>query len=65
VHSALAKRRPGDAVSITFVGRSGKPTTARMTLAANPHVDVVPIESAGGTLTDAQRTFRQRWIGAK
>ena len=29
------------------------------------NLEVVPVESAGGTLTGAQRTFRERWLGPK
>jgi predicted metalloprotease with PDZ domain len=65
VQTALAKHQPHDAVSIVFVDRAGRSTTGRVTLAASPHVEAVPVESAGGALTDAQRTFRQRWLGAK
>ena len=28
-------------------------------------VEVVPVESAGGVLTPAQRAFREDWLGAK
>ena len=35
-----------------------------MTLAEDPHLEVVPAEH-GGTLTAAQKTFRDRWLGAK
>ena len=65
VLAVLAARRPGQTIGVTFVTRGGRTTTGRITLAANPHLEVVPIESAGGTLTDAQRTFRQHWLGAK
>jgi len=33
--------------------------------ASRGRVDVVPVESAGGTLTPAQREFRASWLGAK
>ena len=66
VQTALAKHQPGDAISIVFVDRRGESTTGRVTLAGNPHVEAVPVEStSGGMLTDAQRTFRQRWLGSK
>ena len=38
--------------------------TARVTLAEDPHLEVVPAEH-GGTLTAAQKAFRDRWLGAK
>jgi predicted metalloprotease with PDZ domain len=33
--------------------------------ASRGRVDVVPVESAGGMLTPAQREFRDRWLGSK
>jgi predicted metalloprotease with PDZ domain len=33
--------------------------------ASRGRVDVVPLESAGGALTPAQREFRDRWLGPK
>ena len=33
--------------------------------ASRGRVDVVPVESAGGVLTPAQREFRDRWLGPK
>ena len=65
VQHLLSRHQPGDVMTIGFVERSGKSVAAKITLTADPHVEVVPIESAGGTLTDAQRAFRQRWLGAK
>ena len=37
--------------------------TASITLAEDPRFDIVPVESVGGVLSAAQRTFRQRWLG--
>ncbi len=66
LQGALAKHQPGQEISIAFTDRRGRSNTARVALTANPHVEVVPVEStAGGTLTEAQRTFRQRWLGAR
>jgi hypothetical protein len=47
-----------------FVDRTGVAKTAGVTLAEDPHAEVVPVES-GGTLTPAQKAFRDRWLGAK
>jgi S1-C subfamily serine protease len=65
VRLALAKHRPGDTIGVVFTDRAGRTASGKMTLAANPHVEVVAIESSGGTLTGAQRAFRDRWLGAK
>jgi len=53
-----------ESIPIVFTDRTGSSRTARVTLAEDPHVDVVPAEQ-GGTLTPAQRAFRDRWLGAK
>jgi hypothetical protein len=64
VAAALARRKPGDTIQIAFVDRTGSARTARVTLAEDPHMEVVPAEH-GGTLTAAQKTFRDHWLGAK
>ena len=64
VASALARRKPGDTIHIAFVDRTGSARTARVTLAEDPHIEVVPAEHSG-TLTTAQKTFRDHWLGAK
>jgi predicted metalloprotease with PDZ domain len=65
VDAVLQRHKPGDTVSIAFVDRGGAAKTATITLAEDPHVEVVPSESAGGSLSEAQKTFRSRWLGAK
>ena len=57
--AALARHGPGDRVRIVFVDRSGRSRTATVTLAEDPHLDVVPID----TPTAPQRAFRDRWLG--
>jgi predicted metalloprotease with PDZ domain len=64
VAAALARRKPGDTIQIAFVDRTGSARTARVTLAEDPHMEVVPAEHAG-TLTAAQKAFRDHWLGAK
>jgi hypothetical protein len=34
-------------------------------LVTDPRVQIVPLESTGGSLTDSQRAFRQAWLGTK
>jgi predicted metalloprotease with PDZ domain len=62
VSAVLGRHRPGDRVTIVYIDRSGASKTGTVVLAENPHVDVVPIESTGASLTAAQRTFRDRWL---
>ena len=64
VASALARHKPGDTVQVVFVDRTGAARTARVTLAEDPDLEVVLAEH-GGTLTAAQKTFRDEWLGAK
>jgi predicted metalloprotease with PDZ domain len=61
----LAKHKPGDHVTVRYVRRSGETVNGTLSLEEDPRVDVVAIELAGGTLTAAQKEFRERWLGSK
>jgi predicted metalloprotease with PDZ domain len=63
VATLLQRHKPGDIVPIVFVDRTGAAKSANITLAEDPHTDVVPI--GAGSLTAAQKAFRDRWLGAK
>jgi predicted metalloprotease with PDZ domain len=65
VTAVLRRHKPGDRVPVTFVDRSGSSRSATIVLAADPHVEVVPAETAGGTLTPAQRSFRDGWLNPR
>ena len=54
-----------DAVVVVAADRSGAERTVTVTLAEDPSLEMVPVEGAGGTLTAAQKTFRDRWLNAK
>ena len=60
VSSALQRHKPGDRVTVTFKDRTGVSKTATITLAEDPHIEVVASEP-----TPAQRAFRDRWLGSK
>jgi len=63
VTAMVQRHKPGDRITIVFVDRSGGAAHAgTVTLGEDPHVEVVPIESSGGTLTSANRSFRDRWL---
>jgi predicted metalloprotease with PDZ domain len=62
LEDVLGRHRPGDELSVTFVNRTGKPRTARLTLAADSALELLPVESTGGTLTPAQKLLRHRWL---
>jgi predicted metalloprotease with PDZ domain len=61
----LQRHKPGDAVQVAYVDRGGAAKTASITLAEDPHVDVVPAESTATPPSDAQKAFRARWLGPK
>jgi len=63
LQAVLERHKPGDAVDVVFAGRSGVKTTTSVVLSEDPHVQVVPAEAAGLTLTTAQRAFRAAWLG--
>jgi hypothetical protein len=52
-------------IRVVYVDRGGVEKTTLVALAENPHLEIVPIERGGGNLTPAQRTFRDRWLGAR
>ena len=65
VVSILGRHRPGDAIQVVMADRGGTARDVVVTLAEDPHHEIVPVESTGVTLTEAQKTFRDRWLGPK
>ena len=61
---ALSRHKPGDRVPLQFVRRSGETVNATLALDADPRLEVVLVEKAGGALTDDQRRFRDSWLGS-
>ena len=55
--AALQRHKPGDAVPIVYVDRTRVPKTVSITLAEDPHIEVVV-----GDANSAQREFRERWL---
>jgi predicted metalloprotease with PDZ domain len=64
VSGVLKRRKPGDRVAILYADRSGIEKKTTVTLTDDPQIEIVPIETAGGTATAAQRAFRAGWLGA-
>jgi predicted metalloprotease with PDZ domain len=64
VEFALRGVRAGSRVPITFL-RRGQSTRTTVTAVEEPSLDVHMLEATGGTLTPAQQTFRERWLGSK
>jgi len=64
VTAVLKRRRPGDRVAVVYADRSGLEKKTTVTLVEDPRIEIVPIESASGAPTAAQRAFRAGWLGA-
>jgi predicted metalloprotease with PDZ domain len=65
VEESLAALRPGGRATLEFVRRSGERVTAQLPLEADPRIEIVPAEEGGGTLTPAQKQFRDRWLASR
>ena len=65
LQNVLRRHKPGDRIDVVYVDRTGIAKTASMTLAEDPHQEVVAVEAAGGTLTPQQQAFRASWLGPK
>jgi predicted metalloprotease with PDZ domain len=65
VAAIVQRHKPGDKVRVVYIDRGGIEKTTVVSLAEDPHLEVVPIERTGGNLTPAQRTFRDRWLAAR
>jgi predicted metalloprotease with PDZ domain len=60
-NAAIARHRPGDKVSVSYVDRNGAAHQATLALVENPHLEIVEAPS----MTAAQRVFRERWLGSQ
>jgi predicted metalloprotease with PDZ domain len=65
LQAALKDHKPGDELAVEFRRPSGVVVKATVTLAEDPALRAVTIESTGGTLTPEQMAFRDSWVGAK
>jgi hypothetical protein len=52
-------------VTLTVRRRDGKTVTTTVTVTADPQVQIISRENAGGSLTAAERAFREAWFGSK
>jgi predicted metalloprotease with PDZ domain len=64
VSAVLRRHRPGDRIPVIFVDRGGMTRTSTINLVEEQRLVLEPVE-AGGVLTPAQRTFRERWLGPR
>jgi predicted metalloprotease with PDZ domain len=61
----LGLQKPGAALPIAFL-RRGQEVQSTVTLSEDERLEIAPIESTdGGTLTPAQKAFRDAWLASK
>jgi predicted metalloprotease with PDZ domain len=65
VETILRRHKPGDAVAVTFADRTGESRTVKVTLAADPALELVAMENAGQSPSAEQRAFRAQWLGPR
>jgi predicted metalloprotease with PDZ domain len=63
--AALKDRKPGEQLAVEFRRPSGEVVKSTLTLGEDPAWQAATVESSGGTLTPAQKAFRQSWIESK
>ena len=61
----LRKHKPGDQVAIRFIQRGGETLNGTLVLDEDPRQEIVPIEAAGGVMTEEQQRFRSAWLDSK
>ena len=65
VVAAFRSAAAGATLNITYLHRGlGQSKTAAVRVIADPRLEVVPTEQAGGMLTPAQRQFRNAWLSS-
>src|SRR4051812_952852 len=62
--NALRGHKPGDSMAVEF-NRHGTILKATIVVAEDPTLEVVPLESTGGTLSADQRMMREGWLSSK
>jgi predicted metalloprotease with PDZ domain len=65
VEQIIGKHQPGATIPIRFVRRAGEKVEQTITLEEDPRIEIVPVESAGGTLSAEQKRFRDAWLNAQ
>lgn len=65
INQLLGQQQPGAKLPIRFVRRSGGTVNGTIVPEEDDNIEIVPVEQAGGTLTDAQKRFRDDWLGSK
>jgi predicted metalloprotease with PDZ domain len=65
LESALKRKTAGDRLTVTYKRRGGSTGTASIEVKDDPTLELVPIETIGGTLSPDQKAFRDAWLGSK
>jgi predicted metalloprotease with PDZ domain len=60
--AAVTALKPGEQVALVYRNRGGE-HRATLTAVADPALEIVRTEAAGGTLTAAEQAFRDAWLG--
>jgi predicted metalloprotease with PDZ domain len=64
LEEAVQRRRPGDTVRLS-IRRRGVAQELTLTVGEDPRLQVVPVERTGRPLTEAERAFRNAWLGSR
>lgn len=64
LQKAVDTHKAGDSVELVFK-RRGVEVKSNAVVADDPALEILPVESTGGTLTAEQKTFREAWLGSK
>ena len=65
LQSELRRHEPGELVTVRYRRRDGYEGETTLRLAANPIVQIVPLEEAGAQPTAEQLAFREAWLGSR
>jgi predicted metalloprotease with PDZ domain len=63
VEKLVVARKPGEPLPVVYE-RHGVRTSTALRLVDDPRLELVPVEDAGQSLTDAQRRFREAWLSS-
>ncbi|HEY9137685.1 MAG TPA: PDZ domain-containing protein, partial [Terriglobus sp.] len=64
LQKAVDAHKAGDTVELVFK-RRGVEVKSNAVVADDPTLEILPVESTGGTLTAEQKAFREAWLGSK
>lgn len=65
VPGMVRRHKPGDILTVEYVDRTGTVKSTTLTLAEDPRIELVTLETTGRTPTPAQIAFRNAWLGRK